>query len=261
MEDPGQKLKRVRERLGLKYRDVEEASTKIAARRGDNEEFVVSLSRLADIENHGVMPSIFRLYSLCAIYRLDIHEVLEWYGVKLSALASDSTVVDIERTHLIGFQRVEGEVQIPLRVDPTLDLRRTGFLTRLIQRWGRIPLLLLNRLDLKAYCYGLIGSQDWTMWPLIRPGALVVIDDTKREIEMSGWATEHDRPVYFLETREGWACGYCTLSGDQLILQPHPASHCQARVYNYPQDIDVIGRVTGIAMSLEPGRRRSGRSA
>jgi hypothetical protein len=30
MEEPGQKLKRVRERLNLRFRDVEEASSKIA---------------------------------------------------------------------------------------------------------------------------------------------------------------------------------------------------------------------------------------
>ena len=34
MERPGEKLKRVRERLTLTYRDVEQASRQIAARRG-----------------------------------------------------------------------------------------------------------------------------------------------------------------------------------------------------------------------------------
>jgi hypothetical protein len=39
------------------------------------------LSRLADIENRDTVASIYRLYTLCAIYRLDFDEVLEWYGV------------------------------------------------------------------------------------------------------------------------------------------------------------------------------------
>ncbi len=80
MEEPGQKLKRARERLNLRFREVEEASTKIARRR-NNDEFIVALSRLADIENKGTIPSIYRLYSLCAIYRLDLPEVLSWYGI------------------------------------------------------------------------------------------------------------------------------------------------------------------------------------
>ena len=80
MDDPGQKLKRARERLNLRYRDVEEASVRIAERHA-NDEFSIALSRLSDIENKGTVPTIYRLYSLCAIYRLDFHEVLEWYGV------------------------------------------------------------------------------------------------------------------------------------------------------------------------------------
>src|SRR5215470_9462326 len=80
MEEAGQKLKRARERLNLRYRDVEEASNQIAARH-NNDEFVNALSRLSDIENKGTVPTIYRLYSLCTIYRLDIFEVLEWYRV------------------------------------------------------------------------------------------------------------------------------------------------------------------------------------
>src|SRR6202451_26561 len=94
MEEAGQKLKRIRERLRLKYRDIEEASLRIAAAR-QNDEFVVALSRLADIENKGTMPSIYRMYSLCAIYRLDLDEVLSWYGLPVDQLAADSSLVQL----------------------------------------------------------------------------------------------------------------------------------------------------------------------
>src|SRR5450631_4540044 len=93
MEEPGQKLKRVRERLNLRFREVEEASTEIAQRRG-NDEFIVALSRLADIENKGTIPSIYRLYSLCAIYRLDLPEVLSWYGIPSDGVSGDADVID-----------------------------------------------------------------------------------------------------------------------------------------------------------------------
>ena len=91
MEEPGQKLKKIRERLRLRFRDVEEASARIASQHS-NDEFVVALSRLADIENKGTMPSAYRLYSLCAIYTLDMSEVLSWYGVSLSTLPADAAV-------------------------------------------------------------------------------------------------------------------------------------------------------------------------
>lgn len=249
MEEAGQKLKRVRERLRLKFRDVEEASAKIAERH-NNDEFVIALSRLADIENKGTMPSVYRLYSLCAIYRLDLSEVLSWYGVSLADLPGDADVVQHARTHPVGFRPMDGEVQVPLAFDPGLDLSRTLFLSRLIQRWGKLPLMLLNNIDPKNHRYGLIGTDDWSMYPLIPPGSLVVIDDTRRKIASSGWTDEFDRPVYFLEHREGYMCGWCTLRDKRLIVQPHPSSRAEPEAFDYPTEIEVIGQVTHVAMTL-----------
>lgn len=255
MEEAGQKLKRVRERLQLKFRDVEEASTKIAGKYR-NEEFTVALSRLADIENKGTTPSIYRLYSLCAIYRLEMSDVLSWYGITLSALPADASVVDQTRTHILGFRPEEGEIQVPLSLDPGVDLRRTVFLSRAIQRWGKLPLMLLNNLDLRNYRYGLIGTEDWSMFPVIPPGSLVVIDDTQRHVANSGWANEFERPIYFLEHREGYICGWCTLRGDRLVVQPHPASYCDPESYAYPDEIEIVGQVTRVAMTLGQTQHR-----
>ncbi len=259
MEEAGRKLKRARERLKLRFRDVEEASAQIAVRRR-NDEFIVALSRLADIENKGTMPSIYRLYSLCAIYRLDVAEVLSWYGVELSALPADGAILEHERTSLVGFRPEDGDVQVPIALDPGLDLSRTVFLSRLIQRWGSVPLMLLNNLDLRNYRYGLIGTEDWSMFPIIPPGSLVVIDDSKRRIVTSGWSSEFERPIYFLEHREGYACGWCSLKDGQLVVQPHPASNCNLESYLYPDEVEVVGQVTRIALSLDQAARRRSRS-
>src|SRR5271155_4847630 len=129
MEEAGQRLKRARERLGLKFRQVEEASEQIAARR-QNADFTVSLSRLADIENKGQVPSLYKLYSLCAIYSLELGDVLAWYGVSPATLAGDADVIRHTRTHPIGFRPEEGQIQVPL-LDPGIDLSRTVFLSRL----------------------------------------------------------------------------------------------------------------------------------
>lgn len=250
MEDAGQKLKRARERLALRFRDVEDASAKIAANRG-SDEFTVALSRLADIENKGTMPSIYRLYSLCAIYRLDPHEVLSWYGLSFATLPSDAMLLEQERTHLVGFRAEGGMAQVPIALDPGLDLTRTTYLSRLIQRWGSLPLMLLNNIDLKEHRYGLIGTSDRSMFPIIPPWSLVVIDDSRRRVVASSWTNEFQRPIYFLEHREGYACGWCSLKDNRLTVQPHPASHCDPETYRYPQDIEIVGQVTAIATSLE----------
>ena len=261
MEEAGQKLKRARERLNLRYRDVEEASLRISERRG-SDEYSIALSRLADIENKGTVPTIYRIYSLCAIYRLDFSEVLDWYGVNLAALPADAlAAVEVDRTHLLGFTPdARTDVQLPLSLDPGIDLRRTTYLSRMIQRWGKLPLALLNGLDLKNHRYGFIGNEDWTMYPLLQPGALVVIDESRRKIVEGGWGSEFERPIYFFEHRNGYACSWCNLSGNILVLQPHPASLSTPEVYGFPNDIDVIGQVTGVAMRLDQVKRRRTRS-
>jgi transcriptional regulator with XRE-family HTH domain len=256
MEEAGQKLKQAREKLGLKYRDVELATARIAnAHR--NDEFIVALSRLADIENKGTLPSMYRLYSLCAVYRLDMAEVLSWYDISLALLPADACLVEHPRTHKVGFQpREDAEVQVPFALDPGIELNQTLFLSRMIQRWGKLPLMLLRHMDLRNRLYGLIGTEDWSMYPIISPGSLVVIDDTRRRIIASGWKSEFDRPIYFLEHRSGYACGWCTLRGDRLTLQCHPSSMGEPETYAYPEEIEVIGQITQVAMTLDPSQRR-----
>jgi len=256
MADAGLRLKQARERLNLRYRDVEQASIRIAEMRA-NEEFSIALSRLSDIENKGTVPTIYRLYSLCAIYRLDMAEVLEWYGVDLAVLPADAALLPVEATHLIGFDAgLHGQVQVPLVMDPSVDLSKTTYLSRAIRRWGKLPLSLLNAVDLKHHRYAFVGSEDWSMYPLLQPGALILIDEAHRKIVNGGWSNEFERPIYFLEHRGGYVVGWCALNGSQLVLQPHPASQCSPVVYNYPSDIDVIGQVSGVAMILDQGKRR-----
>ena len=75
---PGLRLRQTREKLGLTYRDVERASYEIATRRGRCE-FILHISRLADIENRNVVPSLHKLYSMAVIYHLNPLEITSWY--------------------------------------------------------------------------------------------------------------------------------------------------------------------------------------
>ncbi len=265
MDDAGLKLKRVRERLGLRYRDVEEFSQQIADRR-KNSEFIIAISRLSDIENRGVVPSIYKLYSLSTIYRLEIAEVLRWYGVDPGLLASDAASLSPDKTHLIGFGREslsrvsQGEIQVPLALDPGLDLARTTFLSRFIQSWGVLPLMLMGSHDPKNYRYAFIGAEDWFMYPTLRPGSLVLIDETRRKIVSSGWVSEADRPIYLLEHRDGWICAWASQVDGTLIALPHPASGLDPVMFDYPSAVDVIGQVVGVANRLNVGVRPRTRS-
>lgn len=250
MDRPGEKLKRAREHLNLTYRDVEQASQKIALRRG-SDEFAIALSRLADIENKGTTPTIYRIYTLCAVYHLDYSEVLEWYGVVPGDLPSESAQVQSPQTQLLQEISEATRSTVPVPSDLQVDLESTTFLSHVIRRWGKSSLSFLNAGALRTYRYGLIGLQDRSMFPLIRPGAIVVIDQNIRKIASSGWASELDRPIYFFEHRGGFTCGWANLIEDRLLVQPHPSSGVKPTLYNFPSDIDVIGRVCGVAMMFD----------
>src|SRR5579862_3722356 len=224
MEEAGQRLRRARERLNLKFRDVEQASQLIAERRGSTE-FGVLISRLSAIENQGTIPSLYRLYSLCCIYRLDLNEVLGWYGVPVESMAADAGMIQIEKTHGIGFSAEGGsEAFLPISLDPGIDLRRTFFVSEMVQRWGKLPLALLGGIDVSRFRYGFVGTEDWGMYPAIPPGSLLVVDDSKRKIQASGWQSLSERPIYFLEHRDAFYCRWCSVTDTTITLIPDPAS-------------------------------------
>ncbi len=249
MERAGEKLKRVREKLQLTYRDVEQASRQIAARRG-SDEFILALSRLADIENKGTAPSIYRIYTLCAIYRLDYETVLRWYGVPRDELESEALQVRLRETHAAQFSE-NPQISGPHPVDLEIGLNNTTFLSHLVRRWGKLPLNCLNGMDLRRYRYGFIGLDDWSMYPILQPGALVAIDGNRRKIAADGWSNEIDRPIYFLEHRGGYLCGWCSVMEDRILVQPHPASHREPLMFETQVGVDVIGQVVGVAMPLD----------
>ncbi len=260
MQEPGRKLRRIRERLRLKYRDVQEASQGIAARH-QNSEFAIGLSRLADIENRRTVPSAYRLYSLCAIYGLDFSTVLSWYGVDLQSLPTDAANATMAQTRPFSAQVSDHTlIDLPTHLETMLDLSQTSCLSRQLQPWGKLPLALLNSLDLRKQCYAFVGTDDWSMHPLIPPGSFIQIDESKRRIMNDSWGDDHERPIYFLEDRAGYKCRWCAQQNGLLILQPHFRSHLAPEVLRCPGDVEVLGQVVGIAMRLDLGKRRRTRS-
>jgi hypothetical protein len=245
----GLNLRGMRERLGLTMREVESASFRISERHG-NDEFAVCPSRLSDIETKGLVPSIFRLYSLSIIYRCDLREILAWYGVDLSLSAADLQLNLPPKSHVDESLRSTSMVAIPTRLDPAFDPRRSTNLSRMVEQWGLVPLAHLANLSNDKYMYGYVGSEDFTMFPLLPPGTFLQVDESRSKIVQGMWRSELERPIYFVETRDGYTCCWCSLRGEQIVLQPHPLSPVPVKMLRHPQEAEVIGQVVGIALKL-----------
>ena len=151
---------------------------------------------------------------------------------------------------MIGILRNALNLKVPVVVDPAFDVRRTTNVVRMIQKWGTVPASFLSQLATTGHTYAFVGTEDFTMYPIIMPGTFLQVDETRAEIINEGWRSEYERPIYFIETREEFICAWCKLSNGQLMTQPHPLSPATPRVFRHPQEAEVIGRIVGIAMRL-----------
>jgi len=250
-EQAGLKLKQIRERLGLTLRQVEEASLEIADAERSSE-YVVSTARLNQIENDGSLPSIYKFYSLTVIYRLSLEGMMGLYGINLGKMEQHRNATRQTSTHLFTVEVGDPArpIRFPVRFDPGFQPEKTAFLSRMVNLWGEIPVGLLAQLDLKKHRYGYVGLEDRMMVPLLRPGSIVQVDETRRKVVNSGWLTEYDRPIYFLELRYSYECCWCYQRGREVTLLPHPLSPAGPQTIRIPDDGDVLGQVVGVAMRI-----------
>ena len=248
---PGEQLRTIRARLDISIRDVELQSRKIAEAKR-NVDYAISNARLIQIENRDSVPSIRKLYSLATIMRMRFSDLIRLYDVDIDRAFEDQMSIGLNRTQLATPQPFDDTKRIafPIRFDAGFTPHATALLSRIVEAWGEVPVGFLQQLDIRHHQYGLIGLKDFTMYPLLRPGAFVQIDEKIRKVQSFAWRTEYDRPIYFIELRDGYACSWCEILGSQLILVPHPLSPCGVRQFSIGMGAEIVGRVVAFATRL-----------
>ncbi len=247
----GEQLKEIRSRLGVTTREVEEHSRRIADAEG-NMEFYISNAWLTQIENKESIPSIYKLFSLSIIYRAKLDDLLLLFGVDLEKISKYQLSTPLPQTHLTNLKVYDESrsVTFPVRFDRGFSPEKTNLLSRMVEIWGEVPIALIRHLDIRRGQYGYIGLQDYTLYPLLRPGSFVQIDSRLNKVQTFPWRTEFDRPIYFIELRDGYACSWCELQGNHLTLVPHPLSPCGVRQFTYSAEAEIVGQVTAVAMRI-----------
>jgi transcriptional regulator with XRE-family HTH domain len=262
----GARLKEIRERLGLSLREVERRSLKLVAERG-NREFALSRAWLTDIEKGRFVPGTFKIASLTVVYQLSIAEIHRTYGFEPGDIVKERPLFRPPKTHLLASIE-EGDRENRLSVEDVAaksGIEDTDLLTRIVDIWGDVPVPLLRHVDLRRYLYGYIGTTDRTMSPMLPPGTFVQIDAKQTRVQKGPWKQsgsqfQFARPIYFLDIRTGYACGWCEIKNGVLTLIPHPDSGLPTRTFRYPGEVDVVGRVTGVAMRIAGEDERAGRN-
>jgi len=256
---PSEQLKSIRTRLGITTRDVAELSQKLADTEG-NPEYAISNAWLTQVENSDSVPSIFKLYALSVIFRIKFNDLLVLFGVDLQKINQHQSELQLPNTHMVQMEVADSEraVSFPIRFDRSFDIDNTNLLNRMVEVWGEVPISLIQSLDLRRSLYGYVGLQDFTLHPLLRPGSFVQIDQRVRKIRPARWRTEHDRPIYFVELRDGYACSWCDIQDGHLLLMPHPLSPVSMRRFSYGVEAEIVGQVTAVAMRLTDDPPASG---
>ncbi|HEY3743897.1 MAG TPA: helix-turn-helix transcriptional regulator [Bryobacteraceae bacterium] len=241
----------MRVRLGLTTREVDLLSRKIAAEEG-NEELSISHARLIQIENGESTPSVYKLFTIAAIYGANLSDLLEYY-VPLERLQYYHLQAALPNTHLMNTEPADPSrtVTFPVRFDAGFNPAKTTMLSRVIGAWGDIPIGLIQQLNLRKSSWGFIGMADYTMYPMLKPGSLVQVDEERQPKSTGGaFRSEYDRPLYFIELRDTYICCWCEFRKGKLLSIPHPLSPVGVREFSVPNEAEVIGRVTAIAARL-----------
>ena len=223
----GRTLKTLRNRHNITVREVEQASRRIADVKEDKR-FRISNGWLAQLENGASEPSICKLFSLSVIYRTNFLELVRLYNVDVDDKGRYEPVADPYITQLLSRNGDDALAEIPTALSTFNATQPAG-------SDDSSPNIM----------YAHVGLADFTMYPMIRPNALLRIDTSQNKLQTNGWHNEYERPIYFIELRQAYSCGWCELQSDQLLIIPHHSSPASVRRFTYPREAEIVGRVVG----------------
>jgi transcriptional regulator with XRE-family HTH domain len=233
----GGKLRETRLKWQLTLREVEERSAQLA-QKWENPAYRISASWLDRVERENRELSATKLIVLAALYGLSAEQML---GL-IPGTGMDNKLDQISAPNCTLLLK-EGPLEEHARQwlpDSILTETPPEATTLLQSDPGMLP---------DHYRRGVIGQRDHMLEPMIRPGAIVLIDTQKRAIAgRREWTHEFDRPIYFLITRNGYAVGFCELDreADWLTLVPHPLSYESSKRWRFRKEIEVVGTVAGV---------------
>src|SRR5258708_11983454 len=92
-------------------------------------------------------------------------------------------------------------VPTSLKLQDKVLLEQTNLVHRMFQGLGEMPLFLVQHAGVRDVLYGYVGTADYTLCPLIRPGAFVQIDPHQNKVTKGISPPKHHPPRHFLTPR------------------------------------------------------------
>jgi transcriptional regulator with XRE-family HTH domain len=249
----GSRLLTIRKERGLSLREVEKLVEDLVPTTG-NAFVKVSASWLGRIEHGGHKISAEMLRSLEEVYRVAHDELIEGEVSEgeVSALVESAfdSIPASARAWLAAHQgpllpprswgaHFEKTTLLPLLSQYQANGSQSG------RRTGRG----------RGTLWGVIGTTDKTLFPFVRPGSVVEIDPGSRSISSGQtFPSIHERPIYFLRHRNGYACGWCDLDPTTalLTLVPSAVTPISMQRWRYKEEVEVIGMLIQVCTWVGP---------
>jgi hypothetical protein len=229
----GQYIRVLRGERGLRPSDIERL-TRRAADTKRNSDYIIPHATLHGIES-GAIPTIYKLASLASVFEIRIEELLNVYGIQLSAQVRRNEA----GTHIEYAEPPSDTVAVNSAMFTETELvPRNASLGKLL------PCELQRRLSHSAdFSYAVIGINEDILGEVLPGGSFVEIDRDQKIVTGSKWTSLYQRPIYCLWHGEGHICCWCEQTGNTITIVPHPLSRQRSRQLRVQREVNVIGRV------------------
>lgn len=229
---------KARERLGMTRAEVSAEAARIAKLFG-NSQCWISESWLSRVEgNKGTLSGV-KLMTLLYLYRMEAKDFLD----------ADDTIVDpVDRQwrHHLSPERHMLVESGPLE----------EFLDQLLPDEYVEPPEETKILDndaqfsSKRYVRAIIGRKDNRMYPILRPGAVVLIDRQRRDINKRIKINhETDTPIFFFETHDAPICGWAYRGRNGTVdIMAHPIANMAPLNMRFEQEAQLVGQAVAVLM-------------
>lgn len=264
MPHRGDVLRRFRQMWGLSTRAVEAKSQRLAELWDDPAYLVHSsyLTKLETGERQVLLMSMAKMTSLTEILSKGSNTLLKLCRPPRYVSLVEDPLGGPERTQLIREGRLAEVFSVMLSSafpDESIpDTTRIVPLSELDARASAHPFQ-----DRRRYLRAIVGLSDLCLFPLILPGAFLVIDRDSKALARDGeYDNELDRPIFLIETHDGYFCCWCDPMEDGQLLKiiQHPLGTVRNKSLLQPlkvgQQVEIVGEVAFYGMDRRGYSRR-----
>jgi hypothetical protein len=184
-------------------------------------------------------------------FHLTLGGAFKIFGFDLDRLRELDHRLNGERTRFVesySFDR-DRPVDIPASLGAPEMFQRTAFLAGLVSSWQEaVPIRSVTGRSWqhRDTVYARIGTRVGIGLPRVPPGSIIAIEPVSTEERLA----PNPESVYFLQHGNAYLACACTVQNGRLFLITRNGSYFGRHDFLYPQEIRVVGRISGFSVGL-----------